>query len=100
VSTLAIDVGERHPCADPSDRRAHHRVAQIDTDDVDPVTPKTLGDHPRPDAEFEHRGTGDPRCQIVGEVIAAPFATACLVVDVGNTVERGSGHRSTVGHPN
>jgi hypothetical protein len=43
-------------------------------------------------------GPSDPRRQSVGEARAPAFAATGRVVDVGDTIERGSRHGATVGH--
>jgi hypothetical protein len=87
-----VDIGGRHPVADATDRLSQHRGAQVESDDVDVVAPQPAGDHAGTDAEFDHARAGDPRGEVVGEVIAAAFAASRGVVDLGDAIERGPRH--------
>ena len=87
-----IDVCHRHAGTDAFDGGAHHRVAQVDADDVQAMVAEAVGDHAGADAQFDDALAVDPRSEVVGEVVAAALAAACLVVDGGDSIERRSGH--------
>ena len=91
-----VDVGHSYSAAQPIDGGTKHRVAEVEADRLDAVSPQPAGDHPGADPEFHDRRPDDPRRQGVGESVAASLPAPGRVVDRRHLVERRTGHVGSV----
>ncbi len=87
-----VDVGHSHALAHTANSCPHHLDAEIDADDIEAVATKSMGDDAGADTKLDDPTSDDPWSEVVGETVASSLAATGCVVDVGDAIERGSGH--------